>query len=75
MDRPFIEKEVKDVVFSSNASKAPGPDGFSFFFYQSCWDIVKGDIMIIIRAFYHNKLDISKLNLASIYLIPKKKRC
>jgi hypothetical protein len=24
MDRPFTEKEVKDVVFSSNASKAPG---------------------------------------------------
>jgi Reverse transcriptase (RNA-dependent DNA polymerase) len=29
--------------------------------------------MTIIHAFYHNKLDIFKLNLASICLIPKKK--
>jgi hypothetical protein len=73
MDRLFIEKEVNDVIFSSNATKAPSPDGLSFLFYQSCWDIVKGDIMIIIHAFYHNMLDISKLNLDSICLIPKKK--
>jgi Reverse transcriptase (RNA-dependent DNA polymerase) len=54
-------------------SKAPGPDGFSFLFYQSCWDIVKNDVMTLVHAYYHNVLDIYKLNMDSICLIPKKK--
>lgn len=34
LEAPFSEFEVKDVVFSSYAKGAPGPDGFSFLFYQ-----------------------------------------
>jgi hypothetical protein len=33
-DAPFSEDEIKEAVFGSYAEGAPGPDGFSFLFYQ-----------------------------------------
>jgi predicted nucleotidyltransferase len=35
LDKDFSEEEVKVVVFGSYAEGAPGPNGFSFLFYQS----------------------------------------
>jgi hypothetical protein len=32
--------EIKNVVFDLNKERAPGPDGFGAFFYQTYWDIV-----------------------------------
>jgi hypothetical protein len=29
LEAPFLEKEVKDVIFGMDGDKAPGPDGFS----------------------------------------------
>ncbi|XP_078156117.1 uncharacterized protein LOC144551891 [Carex rostrata] len=72
LQAPFSLEEIKRVVFACNPSKAPGPDGMSFQFYQSFWDILKDDLLRIFTAFYNNNLDISKFNLASICLIPKK---
>jgi hypothetical protein len=34
LEQPFTEDELKLVVFSSNAAGAPGPNRFSFIFYQ-----------------------------------------
>jgi hypothetical protein len=34
LDADFSEKEIRDAVFGSYAEGAPGPDGFSFLFYQ-----------------------------------------
>ena len=44
----------------------------SFQFYQSFWDVIKDDLLRIFNAFYHHELDVSKFNLATICLIPKK---
>jgi hypothetical protein len=73
LDKSFTENEVRDIVFACNPSKAPGPYDFSFLFYQTYWEIVKIDAMKLVHAFYYNILDIFKINLASIYLIPKKR--
>jgi len=40
LEAPFSEEEVKDAVFGSYAEGALGPDGFSFLFYQTFWNIV-----------------------------------
>jgi Reverse transcriptase (RNA-dependent DNA polymerase) len=32
---PFVEEEIRKVVFSCNSNKASGSDGFFFQFYQS----------------------------------------
>ena len=33
-EAPFLEKEVKDVIFGMDGNKAPGPDGFSLAFSE-----------------------------------------
>jgi hypothetical protein len=33
LEAPFLEKEVKDVIFGMDGNKAPGPDGFSMAFF------------------------------------------
>jgi hypothetical protein len=40
LDAPFSEKEVKEAIFGSYAEGAPGPDGFSFLFYQHFWELI-----------------------------------
>jgi hypothetical protein len=44
LERPFEEFEVKDIIDSSQNNKSPGPDGFNFEFFKSCWDLMKGDL-------------------------------
>jgi hypothetical protein len=72
LEAPFTLEEVKKMVFSFNPSKAPGPDGFSFQFYQAYWNLISTDFMQMVHAFYNHELDLSKINLAYICLIPKK---
>lgn len=73
LELPFSEDEIKEVVFQSNPSKAPGPDGMSFLFYQQFWENIKEDIILLVNSFYQHNLDFSKLNHACICLIPKTK--
>jgi hypothetical protein len=41
---PFTMEEIHKAIFSMGADKAPGPDGFSMFFYHTYWDIIKLDL-------------------------------
>ena len=69
--RPFSMDEIKEAVFGSYAAGAPGPDGFSFLFYQKFWDLIKHDLMALVREFESGNLNVSRLNYAIITLIPK----
>jgi len=71
LEAPFTENEVREAVFSSYAEGAPGPDGFSFLFYQVFWDLIKVDLMNLIRVFEQGDLNLDRLNYAMITLIPK----
>jgi hypothetical protein len=51
-DAPFNEKEIKKVIFSCDLNKAPGPDDFSFQFYQSFWNLVSMDIFELVNTFF-----------------------
>lgn len=44
ISRDFSFKEMELAVMEANSDTAPGPDGFHYFFYQKCWDIVKSDL-------------------------------
>jgi Reverse transcriptase (RNA-dependent DNA polymerase) len=67
----FTLEELKEAVFESNASGAPGPDEFSFAFYQYFWSIVQDNLMLLLQHVYNNSLKTTKLNHAMVCLLPK----
>jgi Reverse transcriptase (RNA-dependent DNA polymerase) len=73
LEQPFTLTKLKEAVFGSNASDAPGPDGFSFAFYQYFWSIVQDDLMLLLQHFYNNALNVTKLNHVMMCLLPKEK--
>lgn len=52
-------------------NKAAGPDSIPIEFYQTCWDIIKQDIIEIFYDFHKGKLDVSRLNYGILTLLPK----
>lgn len=48
------DDEVKAAVFSMNAWKASGTDGFPGGFYQQIWDVVGVDICNFVRDMWNN---------------------
>jgi hypothetical protein len=71
LEAPFRIEEVKADVFNSYSEGAPGPDGLSFLFYQKFWDIIKGDLMKLVHDFQGGRLDLFRINFATLTLIPK----
>jgi Reverse transcriptase (RNA-dependent DNA polymerase) len=59
-------------VFALPNDKASGPDRFTTEFFKMYWDIIRDDLYQAIVAFYHNRLDLWRINQAHITLIPKK---
>ena len=37
----FLQDEIHAALMEMNGDKAPGPNGFTMAFWQSCWDFVK----------------------------------
>ncbi|XP_019258738.1 PREDICTED: uncharacterized protein LOC109236955 [Nicotiana attenuata] len=66
-----LEEEIKDTVFSMSIESSAGPDGFNRKFFQATWDIIKQDIIEIVRDLFKGN------NLTKFYshtcnaLIPK----
>jgi len=52
-------------------NKAAGPDGMPVEFFQSCWEIVKLDIIQMFEDFHNGTLDVSRINYGIITLLPK----
>lgn len=52
-------------------NKAASPDKIPIEFYQTCWGVIKNDIMQLFHDFHEDKVDISRLNYGIITLLPK----
>lgn len=72
LERPFVEEEIYKAISDMAKDKALGPDGFSMGFFQTRWDIVKGDVMQIFNEFHSFQKFEKSLNTTFIALIPKK---
>lgn len=70
---PFVEADVKDLLFSMHPDKAPGLDGLNPAFFQKHWDIVKADIVEICLTTIQTGCLPQHLHETAIVLIPKKK--
>ena len=44
---PFTVKEIYEAISQMEHNKAPGPDGFPAEFYQTFWEVIKGDLMAL----------------------------
>lgn len=66
LTEPFTEEEVKNVVLTMDKNTAPGPHHIPIEFYQSCWEIIKADIMDIFFEFFSHQMDIGRLNYGVI---------
>jgi hypothetical protein len=58
--------EVQEAIFQMEHNKASGPDGFSVKFYQSCWEIIKSDLMALLYEFHNGDLPLYSLNFGMI---------
>ena len=73
LERPFEEEEKKTAVFECGRDKSPGPDGFSLEILQRNWELVKGELRMVLDEFYSNGVINKITNETYICLIPKKK--
>lgn len=73
LTRRFDVEEVKRGIWECEDSKSPGPDGFNFCFFKSCWNIIKNDLMRVLEEFHSNGKLSGGCNTSFIVLIPKKK--
>jgi hypothetical protein len=64
-------QEIKAAVFALNKDSAPGPDGFSAFFFQQYWDIVKSDVINAVLEFFTTSWILPGYNSNVIALLPK----
>ena len=71
LDMPVTNEEIERAIFQMGPHKAPGPNGIPAFFFQEFWDIVKQDILLSVKAFFHSGSLLKSLNHTYITLIPK----
>jgi hypothetical protein len=71
LTQPFCRKEVKDALDQMEHNKAAGPDAIPAEFFQTCWEVVRGDIMEMFHDLFEGKLDVSRINYGVITLLPK----
>jgi ribonuclease HI len=64
-------QEIKAAVFALNKDSAPGPDGFSAYFYQYFWDIVHVDVSNAVLEFFTSGWILPGFNSNIIALLPK----
>ena len=49
MITPIKTEDIIKALHGMNPDKAPGPDGFSSRFYTACWDIIKKDLIKMVK--------------------------
>jgi hypothetical protein len=71
LEADFFEEEILEAIKGSYSYGAPGPDEFSFLFYQNFWPTIKNEFMALVRSFEKGELNNERINYAMLVLIPK----
>ncbi|XP_030478196.2 uncharacterized protein LOC115695257 [Cannabis sativa] len=58
-------------MFDIPGAKAPGPDGYSSYFFQDNWNLVGEDICNAVRSFLHSVKILREINCTALTIIPK----
>jgi hypothetical protein len=73
LTKVVTEAEVKAVVYQFDPDKSPGLDGFTLHFYRNCWEIIKKDLLCMIRYVQTTCKLGGATNTSFLALIPKVK--
>lgn len=69
---PITMKEVWDALDSFDSNKVPRLSGFSIYFYEHWWPIIKKGLVIMV-SYVHNFLNIENgINSTFLALVPTK---
>ncbi len=69
----FTLEELDEVLAEMKLDSATGPDGLPVVFFKRFWESLKGPILNILNDFALGRVDIARLNIWIILLIPKVK--
>lgn len=72
LEAEFTELEILSAVNECDGKKAPGPDGFTLFYFQKFWKLMKGDVVQFMKDFHRNGCLVKGINSSFITLMPKK---
>lgn len=50
--KPFTDVEISDALFQISPLKAPGPDGFPTRFFQRNWEVLRDEVIGVVRKFF-----------------------
>ncbi|XP_019154348.1 PREDICTED: uncharacterized protein LOC109150827 [Ipomoea nil] len=67
----FFRSMVKERRRKLYIHKPAGPDGFSGAFYKSCWGIVKGDVVNMVKSYFLGRKFTRSITHTSIVILPK----
>ncbi|XP_058741725.1 uncharacterized protein LOC131614114 [Vicia villosa] len=71
LEVPFLESEIREVVWSCDGAKSPGPDGLTFLFFRRCWSFLKSDVLKCLNDFYYGAILSKSITSSFLLLIPK----
>lgn len=69
--RDITDEEIGDALFQIGPLKASGVDGFSAWFYQRNWDILKAEVTNAVKLFFVTGVIPEGVNDTAIVLVPK----
>ncbi|XP_034672581.1 uncharacterized protein LOC117904177 [Vitis riparia] len=74
LEHPFSEDEIHSALMEMNGDKAPGPNGFTMAFWQSCWVFVKEEVLDLFKEFHEQSAFIKSLNNTFLVLANRLKK-
>jgi hypothetical protein len=69
--RSFSMEELEAVLNDTKTDTAPRPDGLPVLFYKKFWGLIKKEVLHILNGFALGTVDIARLNIGILSLIPK----
>lgn len=67
---PTME-EISETIKQLNPSSSPGNDGFTGYFYRSCWEIIQADVYAFIVDFFKGAYLPRPISATTLVLLPK----